>query len=209
MKRDEYKYPIRESAVDPARLIDGKLFFVEHEPRIVSSIYFDFPGLKLYRQSEEGLTPRQKVRLRWYGEQLSGNLDDLNLEIKTTAPHHRSKESLIFSSAKSSVRTSIKTVIHQMETQALRAQSFVQYQRRYYASTDGCRVTVDSQIKYGLPQLDERGNFECRIVVAEPMSVIEVKPLHSQLLEDLPLKIRLTRARFSKYCRSIDQIFFR
>ena len=54
--------------------------------RIVESIYFDTKNLQFFNLSEEGVTPRFKIRLRGYnGEDLN------NLEVKTTNNYHREK----------------------------------------------------------------------------------------------------------------------
>lgn len=37
-----------------------------HKPRKVLSVYFDNVGTKMFSDSEEGLLPRKKVRIRWY-----------------------------------------------------------------------------------------------------------------------------------------------
>ena len=37
--------------------------------RIISSCYFDTLNLKIFHDSEEGILPRKKIRLRWYGDQ--------------------------------------------------------------------------------------------------------------------------------------------
>ena len=54
--------------------------------RIVESVYFDTRDLQFFNLSEEGVTPRLKVRIRGYN---NGKLD--NLEIKITKNYHREK----------------------------------------------------------------------------------------------------------------------
>ena len=38
------------------------------EPRKVNSLYFDTPELAMFLDSEEGVLPRKKIRVRWYNE---------------------------------------------------------------------------------------------------------------------------------------------
>ena len=54
--------------------------------RIVESIYFDTKDLQFFSLSEEGVTPRFKIRLRGYN-----NEKPSNLEIKKTKNYHREK----------------------------------------------------------------------------------------------------------------------
>ena len=58
--------------------------------RKVFSIYFDSVNLDLFRISEEGLTPRRKIRLRWYDK--PKNIVNSTLEIKTTKEHEKTKD---------------------------------------------------------------------------------------------------------------------
>ena len=59
-------------------------------PRIVKSIYFDTHDLKYFYDSEEGITPRIKVRRRGY------NAKPLtNLEIKKSNNYNREKNTFI------------------------------------------------------------------------------------------------------------------
>ena len=37
------------------------------EPRLITSVYFDTIDLNMFNDSEEGVLPRKKVRIRWYG----------------------------------------------------------------------------------------------------------------------------------------------
>ena len=52
----------------------------------VESIYYDTKNLLFHNLSEEGVTPRSKIRIRGYND---GKLN--NLEIKTTKNYHREK----------------------------------------------------------------------------------------------------------------------
>jgi hypothetical protein len=65
-----------------------------HSPRIVHSLYFDSPDGASFRESEEGLSERWKVRVRWYGGERSiegavplrrAGLEGAFLEVKARA----------------------------------------------------------------------------------------------------------------------------
>ena len=55
--------------------------------RIINSIYFDTVSLNFFHDSEEGISPRKKVRIRYYNT----DFEDLNLEIKHTNSYWRTK----------------------------------------------------------------------------------------------------------------------
>ena len=83
-KRQEIKFKINSKEM---------LQFTRHHSlrrlfpdRVIESIYFDTVDLKFFRLSEEGITPRLKIRVRGYND---GDLN--NLEIKKTNNHHREK----------------------------------------------------------------------------------------------------------------------
>jgi SPX domain protein involved in polyphosphate accumulation len=43
--------------------------FIElHPARIVNSLYFDNENLSFFVDSEEGVLPRKKIRVRWYDD---------------------------------------------------------------------------------------------------------------------------------------------
>ncbi|MDC1014855.1 VTC domain-containing protein, partial [Candidatus Pelagibacter sp.] len=42
-----------------------------HEPRIINSLYYDTPNLIMFHNSEEGVLPRKKIRIRWYNKNLN------------------------------------------------------------------------------------------------------------------------------------------
>ena len=40
-----------------------------YPPRLINSCYFDSNDLRLHNESEEGVLPRKKIRIRWYGQE--------------------------------------------------------------------------------------------------------------------------------------------
>ena len=84
--RSELKSSILPKNIEflAAQLMD--LNFIEHHvDREVFSIYLDTPQLDFFRQSEEGVTPRTKLRFRSYDDFKSA----ANLEIKRTFAYGR------------------------------------------------------------------------------------------------------------------------
>ena len=83
-KRHEIKFIINEKQ---------RMYFIQRQnlkklypDRIIESLYFDTKKLDFFNLSEEGVTPRLKVRIRGYDEGILNNL-----EIKTTNNYHREK----------------------------------------------------------------------------------------------------------------------
>ena len=85
MNRLELKFEI--SDINEKNLISNLKLTKEFNDRNITSIYYDTDLFKYYNDSEEGLTPRKKVRLRFYNE----NENKKNLEIKFTLANYRKK----------------------------------------------------------------------------------------------------------------------
>ena len=88
MRRHEIKYDVSEyKLIDIVK--DHKLKEL-HPKRKIQSIYFDTIDYDFFTDSEEGQTPRKKVRLRSYNEEQT-----YSLEIKYANSYHREK--IVFS----------------------------------------------------------------------------------------------------------------
>lgn len=167
-------------------------FRVHHPPRIVCSLYFDTQFMEMYRDTQEGLLPRKKLRLRTYGtRQFMNSGSTYFLEVKLSEAYSRSK-------------TIISDVDHE---QIMRCgyyleqygycypRVFISYLREYYVCGQ-VRATFDTEIAY------ERFGIYSRFV--DESSVMEFKfPLGCQ--DDvLDLLSEFPRSRFSKYERAVD-----
>ena len=84
MNRYEIKFDISEYKI--FKIIKEYQLKELHPERIIKSIYFDTINYSYFIDSEEGKTPRKKIRLRSY------NLDkSQSLELKFTNSYHREK----------------------------------------------------------------------------------------------------------------------
>ena len=71
MDRIEYKIDIDKSKkIEFLNFLKENKYVKLHENRVVNSIYFDNLNFEIYNDSIEGLSPRKKIRLRYYGEEL-------------------------------------------------------------------------------------------------------------------------------------------
>ena len=85
MNRIEYKTDIHNSKkINFLNFLNKKKFKVLFKDRIVNSIYFDNENLEMYHDSIEGLCPRKKIRLRYYGDKKIIKKSEVFLEKKYT-----------------------------------------------------------------------------------------------------------------------------
>ena len=65
--RKEKKFKLTKSDLSllKVELLHKGMKFL-HPKREINSCYFDTNNLKMFHDSEEGILPRKKIRLRWY-----------------------------------------------------------------------------------------------------------------------------------------------
>ena len=89
--RKEEKIIISDTEISSLKnLIEKKGFKILHPKRKIESIYFENIDLRCFYESEEGILPRKKFRIRNYPEQ---KIKKYNLEIKTSSIEGRFKQS--------------------------------------------------------------------------------------------------------------------
>jgi len=202
IKRNEIKYPIIRGEGPRIRIILNRLDFSEvYPPRIVTSLYFDYPSLRFFRESEEGLTPRIKIRTRWYGKGRLGWEHSL-FEIKYTLQDHRRKMSTPIDSIKGNASSHFRKV----QNGEILPQIYVRYLRRYFEDAKGNRVTLDTDIRYSL--VGHTTNWKKLVVpmsvAVDPMEVVEFK-FFSNTSSLIALdNFSLQQGRFSKYCSGLS-----
>ena len=160
--------------------------------RIVESIYFDTKDLQFFSLSEEGVTPRFKIRLRGYN-----NEKPSNLEIKKTKNYHREKIVLknfqfnSFELHKTLKNMGINNIVDQKIT--------VKYLRSYYELKDLGRITMDENIEFFNPSKEFRNPKKINKIILEVK--IQRKEIDKNHVEKI---INLKESRFSKYCVGIN-----
>lgn len=161
-----------------------------YPPREIASIYFDNNRYDLFRDSEEGLLPRKKIRVRNYPH---AAIDSFLLETKISSAEGRFKTSL-------QIDQNIKNFLYLTGKfdsiyGVLQPVAKITYTREYY-SFNGFRVTMDNNIKY--QDINNPSNL-----IFDDRSVIEIKASEDTSLDFLISLIHEPRRRFSKYCNSI------
>ena len=160
--------------------------------RIVESIYFDTKDLQFFSLSEEGVTPRFKIRLRGYN-----NEKPSNLEIKKTKNYHREKivlKNFQFNSFE--LHKTLKSMgINNIVDQKIR----VKYLRSYYEMNNLGRITMDENIEFFNPSKEFRNPKKINKIILEVK--IQRKEIDKNHVEKI---INLKESRFSKYCVGIN-----
>ncbi len=162
--------------------------------RIVESIYFDTSEFKFFHLSEEGITPRIKIRIRGYNNGLFENL-----EIKKTNSYDRQK--IVIKKFNYNLTDFYKNLksfgIDGIFTKKLK----VKYKRSYYTLENVGRITFDQDIVFSLP-----GNVNSLIKINH--KVMEVK-VNSNYFDKNQIEktVNLKESRFSKYCIGINSLY--
>jgi SPX domain protein involved in polyphosphate accumulation len=209
----DYRYEIK-FVLDNARLADAmKWLYNEttasrtYDNRTVNSIYFDDVGFSSVRDNLAGVSQRNKFRLRWYGDQeysvpiFEVKTKNGRLGRKTTYPINSIKDNLkelnvdnvTSKCAKDLLKHNIVFDEHLVPTLQ------VNYEREYYETHDGIRITIDQNIQFSDTQLhsslNENNSFPY------PFQVMEVKftPNMKEIVSELIRPLHITPKRHSKY----------
>jgi SPX domain protein involved in polyphosphate accumulation len=160
------------------------------KPRLITSVYFDTVDLKMFNDSEEGVVPRKKVRIRWYDDNKV-----FTLENKTSSIEGRFK---VTSKLENNISESELFTRNRMDAQYGNVQPTlkVSYKRSYFVFNE-MRITFDKDICYQNLKYTDRQKYY------DPERVIEIK-IPSNCPDDFVEKlIPFPTARFSKYSRGI------
>ena len=189
-KRHEIKFIINKK--EKINFINKNYLNKIFPDRIVESIYFDTKDLQFFSLSEEGVTPRFKIRLRGYN-----NEKPSNLEIKKTKNYHREKivlKNFQFNSFE--LHKTLKSMgINNIVDQKIR----VKYLRSYYELKDLGRITMDENIEFFNPSKEFKNPKKINKIILEVK--IQRKEIDKNHVEKI---INLKESRFSKYCVGIN-----
>ena len=209
----DYRYEIK-FVLDNSRLSDAMQWLYNettaiktYDNRKVNSIYFDDVGFSSVRDNLAGISQRNKLRLRWYGEQkhtlpiFEVKTKNGRLGCKTTYPIQSIENSLM----KLNIDKITSKCISGLEEQNIVFDEHlvptlqVNYEREYYETHEGIRITIDQNIQFSDTQLhttlDENNSFPY------PFSVMEIKfkPSMKNTVAKLIKPLHITPKRHSKY----------
>ena len=192
--RKEKKFRL---SLSEQKILKNKLFsegmLKLHPKRKINSVYFDTKNLDFYLNSEEGVLPRKKIRIRWYDD----NFSKLTKEIKISSIEGRYKITKPIINKKFIDISKMQIIDN--EYGILKPKVLVSYSRDYF-SLKQIRLTFDNEIRYKNLQ------YNHQLIKHETECVMEVKSdfkIDDDYIEKL---IEYPTSRFSKYSRGIMQI---
>ena len=145
MQRIEFKIDIHKSKKNIFfNFLKNNKFSQLYQDRLINSIYFDNDKFEIYHDSVEGLSPRKKIRLRFYGDKKQFTKQkELLLEKKYTNFAGRSKTSKKIKDFDSQLKYGILDSKYGI----CYPRTIVSYLRSYHTSKD-FRVTMDTNINF-------------------------------------------------------------
>lgn len=159
-----------------------------YSSRIINSCYFDNNKMSCFLDSEEGVLPRKKIRIRWYNDILL-----FKKETKISSIEGRFKFTEKVDNIKS-YDDLIKSNFFDTSYGYLTPKLIVTYERDY-CTLNNMRITFDKNIKYKHIQ----SNFNQTIMDNE--CVVEIKT-STNVSDDYIMKFfSYQTSRFSKYSR--------
>ena len=162
--------------------------------RIINSKYFDTIGFSMYRDSEEGLLPRKKIRIRNYPLS-SKNIHSLEIKVSSIEGRYKTTEKI----SKQELKSIYKNGYYDSVYGPIEKKVSVEYSREYYLFK-GIRITRDTEISY-LDLCNQSNAF------TEKDVVIEIKAPENTPADFLLRIIPSRRRRFSKYCNAIQNLY--
>jgi hypothetical protein len=188
-KEKKYKLTVSDQNILKNKLID-KGMKILYPKRTVNSIYFDTNNLDFYLNSEEGVLPRKKIRLRWYDK----DIKKIFKEIKISSVEGRFKTSEPFLYNENIFKNNFQLLDN--EFGILKPQMQITYSREYFFFNN-LRITFDSNIQYS-----DRSSLN-NIITKDKETVMEIKVNFKTNDDYIEKIIGYPTSRFSKYSRSI------
>ena len=189
--RKEKKYRLTYSDIAVVQQLLFKNGMKELYPsRIINSCYFDTENMSLFHDSEEGVLPRKKVRIRWYNNNLN-----LNKEIKISSLEGRHKVSKKFN--KINKIEDLYNLNLFDETYGKLIPTLIVSYKRFYFNLDKLRITFDKNISY----LNIKTKIHQKINDDE--CVMEAKVPLECSDDYIDKMISQSTSRFSKYSRGL------
>ena len=187
--RKEKKFKLTKFEFDLLKnqLYDDGMYLL-HKKRIINSLYYDNLALEMFHDSEEGLLPRKKVRVRWYND-----LSEFSTEVKTSSLEGRFKTTNL---CEFTSREDLPSSIFDSDYGDLYPSLLVSYNREYFSYKD-MRLTFDSHIRY----INHRHSSYLENI--DPECVMEIK-VSADFPDDYIINcLSIPTTRFSKYCRGL------
>lgn len=190
MDRFEIKYDVTDKNLHD--LISELNLIPLYEERLIQNTYYDTYNLNFFHDSEEGIVPRKKVRIRSYN-----SINKKNLEVKFTNNFSRKKDvynNVDINNFKnylnvSKVKENLNPILN------------LKYNRKYFSCKFG-RITYDYNLKFS----KYNQNFYLKDNFIR--SILELKTSENLNKEKFIRNINMKNIRFSKYCYALNYLFY-
>ena len=194
--RIEDKYIVENNdKIEILSFLKKTKFKPEFKNRDITSIYFDNKNLSMFFDSEEGSTPRKKIRIRFY----ENNKKKLFLEKKINSQEGKYK--ITKKIKPDNLNFYQKKGYYDSQYGVCYPKLIVNYNRFYFKKIN-YRITLDVNINF-------KNLLSSNSKYLENFSILEVKILRNFSipieLEQLPLN----KIRYSKYSEGIKKVYDR
>lgn len=182
-----------------------------YEVRNVNSLYFDDAAYSSIRDNLMGLANREKLRLRWYADTHGNNFLAPKVEVKTRTGRVGYKSAVPFENADAD----FLSIPYQQLYAELRARLpqhhdlplnrffiptlYVSYDRTYFESPNGVRITIDRNIKFFDPDQHQTPSTSLAHDYNRIIMELKFTPEQKQHVAGLLRGSNLTPQRHSKY----------
>jgi len=172
-------------------------FKVLYLPRLINSVYFDNKDFSSFKDSEEGVTPRKKIRIRTYNKDFFSS-KDFFLEEKINSVEGRFKKSRKIDDIKKKYQNGIHDNFYGLIFPKVN----IIYLREYFIKKN-LRITLDKNIKnYFINEIKNKKKlFDNNEIIME----IKTNKNYADFNELKNLTFRSTR--FSKYNNALKFIY--
>jgi len=187
--RIEKKFIIKKTSKKVIEKNIKKLGFKEiYEPRLVSSLYYDTLNFNCYKDSEEGIVPRKKYRVRNYNSDKNYQLD---IKYQNFNGRYKRTEKL----------STVPKNFFDNDYGKLEKKVFVNYYRKYFSFKE-IRLTFDYEIKFK--------NLSSNKTINNNYLIIELKNLNNydDLVDEYTSDMfNLPFSSYSKYEKAVEILF--
>ena len=203
--RREKKYNLNKISL--LKFLKENYFFFTSS-RLINSIYFDTLKEKFHEDGEEGIIPRKKVRIRWYGSGLLSP-NNCNLEIKKTLLKEKIKFSqpwkYINKDNKTKEFKNLTTEKNKILDKKLYSKLYICYRRYYFENASQERITYDDKICFNRINFEIK-NFQFNIIkrIYSPKCITEIKYKNINSLKQF--ETEFFPIRYSKYSEGMNVI---
>jgi len=204
--RNEIKYICPRQDIEKVYFQLNKLNFERiYEPRIINNIYFDDYTLSSFYTNEDGISKREKIRVRWYNKEKK-----YTLEIKKKKEFLNTKVSLSLSNGVSLNNRDYKSFGEKLFESIKKKNSnffyknnldlkiptlYNNYYREYFYNQNlDIRITLDKNLNFTSPITN--------LTASTNDNVMEVKYDEKNQLKRIPLNIG-EKSKFSKYAKGL------